>query len=127
EVYRILERSHVDLKNYPRTQSGSREERTAQGNRVELPDAAGSGTAYPGTLVAYRGTDGGLNLSVVHDRGRLSDAQAERLAANCAQVLSELPDTDDERTTVADILESIGEETVPRMAPPPWTGPAETS
>ncbi|MEU9132535.1 amino acid adenylation domain-containing protein [Kitasatospora sp. NPDC048540] len=119
---RLVE-SLVVLENYPRSQGGLDEDLAAQGIRVELPDAAGSETAFPVALLAYRDTDGSLVLAAVHDRTRLSDTDAHALVDQCARLLRELPDSADDLTTVADLLETIPDDALPRMAERPEPAP----
>ncbi|MFH8930920.1 amino acid adenylation domain-containing protein [Streptomyces pristinaespiralis] len=111
-----LVESLIVFENYPRSSGDLESALAAQGIRVELPDAAGSQTAFPVTLLAYRDVDGSLVLAAVHDRGRIADAEAEKLVAQCARLLRELPATDDEATTVADVLATVTDADLPRMA-----------
>ncbi|GGT43229.1 hypothetical protein GCM10010271_53950 [Streptomyces kurssanovii] len=111
-----LVESLIVFENYPRSSGDLESALAAQGIRVELPDAAGSQTAFPVTLLAYRDVDGSLVLAAVHDRGRIADADAEKLVAQCARLLRELPATDDEATTVADVLATVTDADLPRMA-----------
>ncbi|MEK8141864.1 hypothetical protein NKH18_02040 [Streptomyces sp. M10(2022)] len=71
--------------------------------------------SLPVSLLAHRGADGSLTLTAVHDRARISDADAGRLVGHCARLLRHLPVTG-ERATVADILAVLGEEEPPRLA-----------
>ncbi|MBB1244404.1 amino acid adenylation domain-containing protein [Streptomyces durbertensis] len=112
---RLVE-SLVVLENYPRSQDGLEAALAEHGVRVELPDAAGSETAFPVSLLAYRDMDGGLVLAAVHDRARLADADAARLVELCARLLVELPQRADDQTTVADVLETLPDSALPRMA-----------
>ncbi|MFJ3102662.1 amino acid adenylation domain-containing protein [Streptomyces sp. NPDC086835] len=111
-----LVESLIVFENYPRSSGDLESALAAQGIRVELPDAAGSQTAFPVTLLAYRDVDGSLVLAAVHDRGRIADADAEKLVTQCARLLRELPATDDEATTVADVLATVTDADLPRMA-----------
>ncbi|MCP9994262.1 condensation domain-containing protein [Streptomyces albogriseolus] len=87
-----LVESLIVFENYPRGSDDLRTALAAQGIEVELPDAAGSQTAFPVTLLAYRDVDGSLVLAAVHDRARLADEEAARLVGQCARLLRELPD-----------------------------------
>ncbi|MFI2710544.1 amino acid adenylation domain-containing protein [Micromonospora sp. NPDC018662] len=117
--------SLIVFENYPRSRAGLEADLAARGVRVELPDAAGSETAFPVSLLAYRDGDGGLVLAVVHDRARLADAEATKLVEQCARLLRDLPERGDERTTVADVLDTVPDAALARMAPrsrPPADG-----
>nr|BAK86405.1 putative nonribosomal peptide synthetase [Streptomyces virginiae] len=114
-----LVESLLVLENYPRSQDGLENDLADQGIRVELPDAAGSETAFPVALLAYRDTDGSLVLAAVHDRSRLADAEAATLVELCARLLRDLPVTGDDLTTVADLLETIPDDALPMMADRP--------
>ncbi|MEU0372875.1 amino acid adenylation domain-containing protein [Streptomyces sp. NPDC006283] len=111
-----LVESLIVFENYPRSSGDLESALAAQGIRVELPDAAGSQTAFPVTLLAYRDVDGSLVLAAVHDRGRIADADADKLVTQCARLLRELPGTADETTTVADVLATVTDADLPRMA-----------
>ncbi|MFJ5780138.1 condensation domain-containing protein [Streptomyces sp. NPDC093094] len=78
------------------------EELAAHGVRVERPDPLGARTAFPVTLVAHPGDDGGLVLTASYDRGPHTDA-AEVLT-HSALLLGELPYLPGDSTTVADLL-----------------------
>ncbi|GAA3079521.1 hypothetical protein GCM10020000_76520 [Streptomyces olivoverticillatus] len=114
-----LVESIVVFENYPRSQDGLEADLGAQGIRVELPDAAGSETAFPVSLLAFRDTDGSLQLVVVHDRARLSDADAALLLDVYARLLRDLPEVADDLTTVADVMETLLDDTLPTMADRP--------
>ncbi|MET7515766.1 amino acid adenylation domain-containing protein [Streptomyces sp. NPDC005480] len=111
-----LVESLIVFENYPRSSEDLESTLAAHGIRVELPEAAGSQTAFPVTLLAFRDVDGSLVLTAVHDRGRITDADAALLVGQCARLLRELPDTADESTTVADILAGLSPADLPRMA-----------
>ncbi|MFE7842525.1 condensation domain-containing protein [Streptomyces sp. NPDC057474] len=111
-----LVESLIVFENYPRSSDDLESALAAHDIRVELPDAAGSHTAFPVTLLAYRDVDNSLVLTAVHDRGRLADADADTLINQCARLLRELPRTADESTTVADLLATLADTDLPRMA-----------
>ncbi|MGV4982332.1 amino acid adenylation domain-containing protein [Streptomyces sp. NRAIS4] len=119
-----LVESLVVFENYPRSQDGLEADLGSQGISVELPDAAGSETAFPVTLLAFRDTDNSLQLVVVHDRTRLSDDDAALLLDLYARLLRDLPEVADDRTTVADVLETLLDDALPTMADRPE--PADT-
>lgn len=122
-----LVESIVVFENYPRSQDGLEADLAAQGIRVELPDAAGSETAFPVSLLAFRDTDGSLQLVVVHDRARLSDADAALLLDVYARLLRDLPEVADDLTTVADVMETLLDDTLPTMADRPRAAETDTT
>ncbi|MFI7011772.1 amino acid adenylation domain-containing protein [Streptomyces sp. NPDC050145] len=111
-----LVESLIVFENYPRSSDDLEAALAAHDIRVELPEAAGSQTAFPVTLLAHRDVDGSLVLTAVHDRGRIADRDAGRLVAQCARLLRELPDTADDTTTVGDIVAGLDAAGLPRMA-----------
>ncbi|MFF6918414.1 amino acid adenylation domain-containing protein [Streptomyces sp. NPDC012466] len=111
-----LVESLLVYENYPRSSDHLESALAAQDIRVELPEAAGSQTAFPVTLLAFRDVDGSLVLTAVHDRGRLADADADRLVGQCARLLRDLPGTADDSTTVGDIVAALSATDLPRMA-----------
>lgn len=78
------------------------EELAAHGVRVERPDRLGARTAFPVTLVAHQGGDGGLVLTAFYDRDPHTGV-AEALT-HSALLLGELPYLPGDSTTVADLL-----------------------
>ncbi|MGW0737608.1 condensation domain-containing protein [Streptomyces sp. NPDC002851] len=132
-----LVESLIVFENYPRTSDGLEGALAARGIRVEPPGSAGAQTAFPVTLLAYRDVDGDLVLAAVHDRERLSDTDATQLVSACARLLRTLSgdasglsdggaDATTTTTTVADVLDTITDADLPRMADPPAppTGPS---
>ncbi|MEU0575370.1 condensation domain-containing protein [Dermacoccus nishinomiyaensis] len=92
------------------------------------PVAAGAGAGLvPVSLLGRSGDDGSLTLTVVHDRARISDAEADRLVDHCARLLRRLPAAG-ERAGVADVLAALDGEEPPRIArrPDPAHGPARS-
>ncbi|MFE7909002.1 amino acid adenylation domain-containing protein [Streptomyces albogriseolus] len=114
-----LVESLIVFENYPRGSDDLRTALAAQGIEVELPDAAGSQTAFPVTLLAYRDVDGSLVLAAVHDRARLADEEAARLVGQCARLLRELPDLAGGAATVTDVLAALDDDPPVRMADAP--------
>ncbi|MET7622261.1 condensation domain-containing protein [Streptomyces sp. NPDC005408] len=98
--------------HYPRMADGLETALAAQDIRVSPPGAVGAPTAYPVVLLAHRDADGGLALTAVHDRGKIADADADRLVGQCARLLRELPHTADD-TTVGDVLHLLGQDPPP--------------
>ncbi|QJS99021.1 hypothetical protein G9272_44305 [Streptomyces asoensis] len=78
--------------------------------------ARGSHSLLPLALLVREGADGSRLLTVVHDRARVCDADAALLAGQCARLLRHLP-TLDGAETVAEVLELLGEDELPRAAP----------
>ncbi|WP_217245381.1 non-ribosomal peptide synthetase [Streptomyces sp. AC602_WCS936] len=114
-----LVESLIVFENYPRGSDDLSTALAAQGISVELPDAAGSQTAFPVTLLAYRDVDGSLVLAAVHDRTRLADEDAARLVGQCARLLRELPDLAGGSATVTDVLAAIDDDPPVRMGDAP--------
>ncbi|RII13416.1 Linear gramicidin synthase subunit D [Streptomyces sp. YIM 130001] len=111
-----LVESLIVFENYPRSSEELDTTLAEHGIRVGLPEAAGSQTAFPVTLLAFRDVDGSLVLTAVHDRGRIAAADTAMLVDQCARLLRELPDTADGPTTVGDILTRLPAADQPRMA-----------
>ncbi|MET9819879.1 condensation domain-containing protein [Streptomyces sp. NPDC006355] len=85
------------------------------GFHVEHPELVPARTAVPIGVVASHNAEGGLMLTSVHDRARIHDAQAAELLFHSARLLRTLPFTVDESTTVADILQDVPDEGLPRL------------
>ncbi|MFJ5549849.1 condensation domain-containing protein [Streptomyces sp. NPDC093225] len=111
---RLLE-SVVAVESAPRREPDARTELAAGGVRVDPPRASGVHTAFPVALFAHREADGALTLSALHDRARISAADARRLVGHCVRLLTVLPRTD-ERTTVAEVLAALAGHALPRIA-----------
>ncbi|MFF5019596.1 condensation domain-containing protein [Streptomyces sp. NPDC001165] len=111
---RLLE-SLVAVESAPLRQPEARAELAAGGVRVDPPKASGVHTAFPVALFAHREPDGALTLSALHDRARISAADAGRLVGHCVRLLTALPRTD-ERTTVAEVLAALAGHALPRIA-----------
>ncbi|WAX82216.1 condensation domain-containing protein [Streptomyces sp. KMM 9044] len=79
--------------------------------------ASGAHSLLLAALLARPATDGSLTLSAVHDRARLSDADAGILVDQCARLLRHLPSIG-ETETVTEVLTVLGGDEPPRAAPP---------
>ncbi|MFD4246260.1 condensation domain-containing protein [Streptomyces sp. NPDC058525] len=90
-----------------------REELTAEGVRVDPPEAVGPLTGVPFTLSARHEADGSLVLTAVHDRTRLSDNAAALILSQTAGLLRELPFSAEGSTTVAEALGLLSGARVP--------------
>ncbi|MEZ0069947.1 hypothetical protein ABIA32_005995 [Streptacidiphilus sp. MAP12-20] len=112
---RLLD-SLVALESVPRPLAGLRAELADVGVGVELEHASGAHGSLPLTLRVRRGADGLVTLTLLHDRSRISDADAALLADQCARLLCYLP-TAAETVTVADALTALDGEELPRVAP----------
>ncbi|MEV7415202.1 condensation domain-containing protein [Streptomyces sp. NPDC089919] len=111
---RLLE-SLVAVESGPRPPADLKAELAARGIRVEPLRASGAHTVYPVALLAHSAEDGALTLTAVHDRARISAADAGRLVGHCAALLRELPETD-EATTVGQVLALLEGDEPPRIA-----------
>ncbi|MGW3669022.1 condensation domain-containing protein [Streptomyces sp. NPDC005141] len=122
---KLLE-SLIVFENRPRTSPALDAALAAHDIRVGPPQALGLQSAFPITLLACPDTDGGLLLTVVHDRARIRDTDAGQLVGQCAHLLRELPSTHDESTTIADIVAALPDADLPRMSDDtgPLTAPA---
>jgi hypothetical protein len=112
---RLLD-SMVALENDPRPPRDPGPGLADAGVRFESLRASGAHTAFPVALLAHHGADSSLTLTTLHDRARISDADAALLVGHCARLLSHLPDTG-ETATVADVLAVLGADEPPRVAP----------
>lgn len=111
---RLLE-SLVCVEGGPHRPEELGRELAASGIRVEPPRVSGVHTAFPVALLARREGDGALTLTALHDRARISAADAGRLVGHCTRLLRELPATDD-GTTVAQVLAVLAGDEPPRIA-----------
>ncbi|MCX4696873.1 condensation domain-containing protein [Streptomyces sp. NBC_01408] len=111
---RLLE-SLVAVESTPRAPAELKAQLAADGIRVDPLRASGAHTVFPVALLAHGGSDGTLTLAAVHDRARISAADARRLVGHCARLLRALPATG-EATTVAQVLALLAGEEPPRIA-----------
>lgn len=88
----------------------------AQDIHLDAPHRAGTPGAFPVTLLATAETDGSLLLTAVHDRARVADADARRLVHLCARLLRELPHLVGRSTTAGDVLATVADADLPRVA-----------
>ncbi|MFD3329933.1 condensation domain-containing protein [Streptomyces sp. NPDC058701] len=96
-------------------------ELAAEGVHVGPAEAVAAHTAVPFAVTAHHDAEGGLVLTAVHDRARVSDADAAETLARTARMLRELPRAVREPATVADaltLLAADGGSPVPRATPP---------
>ncbi|MFF3847899.1 condensation domain-containing protein [Streptomyces sp. NPDC002328] len=77
----------------------------AQGIRLGRPELLGARTAFPVTLVADHGGDGGLVLTATCEAGRL--ARTAAAVASGAVLLRVFPDVADGCTTVGEVLDLL--------------------
>lgn len=96
-----------------------REALAAEGVRVDPPEAVGPHTGIPYSLCAHHDPAGGLVLTAVHDRSRISDADAAEILAQTVRLLREFPVVAGESTTVGEVLAGLADAPVPRVAPRP--------
>ncbi|MFC8821335.1 condensation domain-containing protein [Streptomyces rochei] len=113
-----LMESQVAWENTPRPLPDLSGRLADAGIRLEPRRATDGHTSLPAALLAHRAADGSLTLTVAHDRARLSDDEAWKLAGHCARLLRRLPSTTGE-ATVADVLRVLEGDPPPRAAPPP--------
>nr|AGH68918.1 NRPS-like condensation domain [Streptomyces sp. CNH189] len=107
----------VSLETTPRPPAGLRARLAATGVRFGERHSSGAHSLLLTALLARPADDGSLILTAVHDRARLSDADAGRLVDQCARLLRRLPAAG-ENETVAEVLAVLGEDEPPRAAPP---------
>ncbi|MBT2454271.1 condensation domain-containing protein [Streptomyces sp. ISL-86] len=107
--------SMVAVESTPRPPVDLRTDLAGTGVRFDAVHASGAHTVFPVALLAHRGADGSLTLAAVHDRARISDADAELLVGQCARLLRHLPATG-ETTSVADVLAALDGDEPPRVA-----------
>ncbi|MER5870624.1 condensation domain-containing protein [Streptomyces sp. NPDC002044] len=94
-------------------------ELAAEGVRVGPAEVLAAHTALPFAVTAQHDADGGLVLTAVHDRARVTDADAAETLAQTARMLRELPSAAREPVTVADALALLaGTSAVPRATQP---------
>ncbi|MFD3937655.1 condensation domain-containing protein [Streptomyces sp. NPDC058611] len=98
-------------------------ELAAEGVHVGPAEAVAAHTALPFAVTAHHDAEGGLVLTAVHDRARVTDADAAETLAQTARMLRELPSAAWEPVTVGDALTLLaadggGDSPVPRATPP---------
>ncbi|MFD9336909.1 condensation domain-containing protein [Streptomyces sp. NPDC060028] len=107
----------------PHTARASRESLSEalaeEGVRVDPVEAVGPYTGAPFSLSAGHDGEGGLVLTAVHDRARISDCDAAEILAQTARLMRELPATARESTTVAEALAVLDGAPVPHTAARP--------
>ncbi|MEU6311881.1 condensation domain-containing protein [Streptomyces sp. NPDC047014] len=102
-------------------------ELAAEGIRVDPAEAIAAHTPLLYTLTAHHDTEGGLVLTAVHDRTRITDTDAAETLAQTALLLRALPDTAGHDATVAQALALLAALPVPRtIRPTPATTTART-
>ncbi|WP_411107581.1 condensation domain-containing protein [Streptomyces sp. cmx-4-9] len=111
---RLLD-SLVAVETAPRAPAELKARLAADGIRVDPLRASGAHTVFPVALLAHCGSDGTLTLAAVHDRARISGADARRLVGHCARLLRALPAAGEE-TTVAQVLALLADDEPPRIA-----------
>lgn len=94
--------SLVVFERPPLSLDGLGPELAAQDFRVEPPETLGALTAFSPTLVAQYDHDGGLLMTVVHDRDRPTGGAD--VLAHAGYLLHELPRVGDRSTAIAEIL-----------------------
>jgi hypothetical protein len=108
--------SLIVFQHLPQIPRDLEEALAAEGIRVDGPLGGTWDAGIPVTLLSFRDSDDTLVLTVVHDRERVSDRDARRLVTLCARLLSELPESVDGVTTVGDVLASLADQELPRIA-----------
>ncbi|MEV7513383.1 condensation domain-containing protein [Streptomyces sp. NPDC091201] len=100
-------------------------ELAAEGIRIDPAEAVAAHTALLYTLTAHHDTEGGLVLTSVHDRSRITDTDAAETLAQTALLLRALPDTAGPTATVAQAVALLDAVPQPRtLAPTPATASA---
>ncbi|MEV7173638.1 condensation domain-containing protein [Streptomyces sp. NPDC093224] len=103
-------------------------ELAAEGIRIDPAEAVAAHTALLYTLTAHHDTQGGLVLTSVHDRSRITDTDAAETLAQTALLLRALPDTAGPTATVAQAVALLDAVPQPRtLAPTPATASASAS
>jgi hypothetical protein len=113
---RLLE-SLVSVEAAPPVPAGLRARLQDAGIRFGPRHAGGAHPLLPLALRARHGADGSLTLAALYDRARISDADADLLIAQCARLLRHLPAVGGSGT-VAEVLDVLGGDELPRVAPP---------
>ncbi|ARE72622.1 hypothetical protein B6R96_00520 [Streptomyces sp. Sge12] len=93
-------------------------ELATEGVRVGPAETIAAHTAHPLTVTAHHDAAGGLVLTCVHDRTRITDPDAAETLAQTALLLRELPRVPGTAATVADALALLDGSPVPRVAAP---------
>ncbi|MFK0013543.1 condensation domain-containing protein [Streptomyces sp. NPDC091027] len=102
-------------------------ELAAEGIRIDPAEAVAAHTALLYTLTAHHDTEGGLVLTSVHDRSRITDTDAAETLAQTALLLRALPDTAGPTATVAQAVALLDAVPQPRtLAPTPASASART-
>ncbi|MES4888799.1 condensation domain-containing protein [Streptomyces sp. NPDC096012] len=109
--------SFVSLEHTPCWPADLRAQLAEQGIRFGRQHAGGAHPAEPLALLVRGDADGSRSLAVVHDRSRIADADASRLADQCVRLLRHLP-TLDGTETVAEVLDAAAPEEPPHASPP---------
>ncbi|MFE7935085.1 condensation domain-containing protein [Streptomyces sp. NPDC057456] len=109
--------SLVSLEPAPRPLPDLQARLADAGIRFGHRHAGGAHPLLPVALLLREDADGSRLVTVVHDRARLADADADLLAGQCARLLRHLPALDGTET-VADVLALLGQDPPPRIAPP---------
>ncbi|MFF0554298.1 condensation domain-containing protein [Streptomyces sp. NPDC004311] len=103
-------------------------ELAAEGIRIDPAEAVAAHTALLYTLTAHHDTEGGLVLTSVHDRSRITDTDAAETLAQTALLLRALPDTAGPTATVAQAVALLDAVPQPRtLAPTPTPATASAS
>ncbi|WP_423835108.1 condensation domain-containing protein [Streptomyces manipurensis] len=103
-------------------------ELAAEGIRIDPAEAVAAHTALLYTLTAHHDTEGGLVLTSVHDRSRITDTDAAETLAQTALLLRALPDTAGPTATVAQAVALLDAVPQPRtLAPTPASASASAS
>ncbi|AZM94070.1 condensation domain-containing protein [Streptomyces sp. W1SF4] len=90
---------------------------------VETAETVGALTGMPVAVTARHDHDGGLTLTAVHDRTRITDGDAAELLWQTALLLRRLPLEAGPDTTVAEALAPLHGTPSPRAAPDPVPTP----
>ncbi|MBT2493450.1 hypothetical protein J7E96_34110 [Streptomyces sp. ISL-96] len=106
-----------DLRKRPSDDSGA--ELAAHGVRIGWPQSVSATSPLPITLVIRYDHLGSLVMEAVHDRTRLTDAEASKILAQSRQLLQAFVNRADTTRPITEVLHTLLDADVPEMAAAP--------